>query len=90
MLSMSKNEQELKLVNGGLTSQYNAPIAKLLLTKHGYTDNPQANQADTGIQVTVNRGSVTLKSGGQTLQVSTEQDTGPAERVIEHGSSEDK
>lgn len=30
--------QERLLLNGGLTNQFNATIAKMLLTKHGYGD----------------------------------------------------
>ena len=61
--------QERKLLNGGLNSTMNSTITKLVLSKHGYHDNPQANQAATGIQVTVNRGVVKLETGGQTLTV---------------------
>lgn len=50
--------QEEKLLNGGLSSNYNASIAKLMLTKHGYTDRQeikaevQATAADlTGDQL---------------------------------------
>ena len=64
--------QERKLLNGGLDSVFNSGITKLLLSKHGYTDNPQANQASTGITVNVNRGGVVLEHGGQTLAISTD------------------
>ena len=32
------SEQEKVLVNKGLTGDYNSTIAKLILTKHGYSD----------------------------------------------------
>ena len=67
--------QERKLLNGGLTSQLNPTITKLVLSKHGYHDNPQGNQGNSGITVQVNRGGVVLKSGGQTLEVSTDAET---------------
>jgi len=37
-------EQEIKLLSGGLTSDFNASIAKLMLTKHGYTDKQEIHQ----------------------------------------------
>jgi len=36
--------QEIKLMNGGLSSDYNATITKLMLTKHGYTDKQEIHQ----------------------------------------------
>ena len=67
--------QEQLLLDNGLDSTWNSNITKLVLSKHGYHDNPQGNQANTGITVQVNRGGVVLKSGGQTLEVSTEAET---------------
>ena len=72
--------QETKLLDNGLDGTFNSAITKLCLSKHGYTDNPQANQA-SGIQVTVNRGSVVLKAGGQELAIEST-DSG---RTLEHG-----
>ena len=31
-------EQERDLINGGLSGKFNAPITKMMLTKHGYSD----------------------------------------------------
>ena len=76
-----KSQQERALINGGLKSEYNPTIAKLMLSKHGYTENNANNQGNSGITVQVNRGGVVLKSGGQTLEVSTDQTTG---RTIDH------
>ena len=73
--------QERKLINAGLTGKYNSVITKLLLGKHGYTENSDKNQGNSGITVQVNRGSVKLKSGGQELEIDTTEDTG---RTIEH------
>jgi len=71
MLSKLKAIQEEKLVNNGLDGTFNSAITKLVLSKHGYTDNPHNNQGDKGITVNVNRTGVVLKSGGQTLQIDT-------------------
>lgn len=40
--------QEFKLVNGGLKGDYNPTIAKLLLTKHGYSDKAELAHEHTG------------------------------------------
>jgi len=76
--------QERKLLTGGLNSTMNPTITKLILSRHGYHDNPQANQASTGIQVTVNRGIVKLETGGQTLTVDA------SEQVVEGETLEHK
>ena len=38
ILSELAQKQERCLVRGGLMSDFNAPIAKMMLTKHGYSD----------------------------------------------------
>lgn len=80
ILNAIKVTQEAELIENGLSGDYNPGITKVLLTKHGYHDNPQANQGNTGITVQVNRGSVVLKSGGQELEISD--DSGG--RTLEH------
>ncbi len=35
--------QERTLINGGLGGDFNAPIAKVILTKHGYSDRVEAD-----------------------------------------------
>jgi len=72
LCSQIKMVQEQALIDKGLDSTWNGSITKLLLQKHGYHDNPQANQASSGITVNVNRGGVVLESGGQTLAISTD------------------
>jgi len=67
-----KTAQEQQRIDNGLDGTFNASITKLCLSKHGYTDNPQANQASSGITVNVNRGGVVLEHGGQTLAISTD------------------
>lgn len=85
MLSKLKAIQEEKLVNNGLDGTFNSAITKLVLSKHGYTDNPHSNQGDKGITVNVNRTGVVLKSGGQTLQIDTPEPASEAvHATIEH------
>lgn len=83
ILSELKCIQEAELLENGLSNEFNPTITKLLLTKHGYHDNPQANQAATGIQVTVNRGVVKLETGGQTLTVDASEQAVEGE-TLEH------
>lgn len=33
--------QEIKLIKGGLSGEFNSPIAKMMLAKHGYSDKVQ-------------------------------------------------
>lgn len=35
--------QERQLVKGGLLGEYNAPISKMMLTKHGYSDKVETD-----------------------------------------------
>ena len=76
-----ESKQERVLLTNGLNSTFNTTIAKLVLSKHGYTENNANNQGNTGITVQVNRTGVVLKSGGQTLEVQA--DSAPG-RTIEH------
>lgn len=76
ILQQLKVIQEAVLLENGLSSEFNPTITKLLLTKHGYHDNPQGNQGNSGITVNVNRGGVVLKSGGQTVEIETEDTSG--------------
>ena len=39
-------EQERKLVNGGLLGEFNPNIAKMMLTKHGYLDKSEISTPD--------------------------------------------
>lgn len=43
-------EQAQRLINGGLSGTYNASIAKLILTKHGYRDAQEVTGRDGGAQ----------------------------------------
>jgi hypothetical protein len=38
ILAKIAEQQERKLLNGGLAGDFNAPITKMMLTKHGYSD----------------------------------------------------
>lgn len=48
ILNAIKEWQEIKLVNGGLTSQFNSVIAKMMLTKHGYSDKQEIDHTSGG------------------------------------------
>ena len=52
-LNLLHDMQHESLVNGGLSSKFNSPITKLMLSKHGYTEADN-NQGVT-INVNVNR-----------------------------------
>ncbi len=61
-------QQERDLLNGSLTNKLNPSISKLMLLKHGYTDNPQQDQ---GVSVTVDRtcGRTVIKKGKDTVTI---------------------
>ena len=67
MLKRLNTLQRTVLLNNGLNGKFNSQITKLVLGKHGYHD--RAQQADTQVQVIINRGNVTLKSGDDTLAI---------------------
>ena len=73
--------QEAKLLDNGLDGTFNSAITKLVLSKHGYTENNSNNQGNGGITVQVNRSGVVLKSGNQTLEVQADDTSG---HTIEH------
>jgi hypothetical protein len=39
--------QERQLIKGGLLGDYNAPITKMMLTKHGYSDKIEADHTSS-------------------------------------------
>ena len=39
--------QERQLVRGGLSSAFNAPITKMMLTKHGYSDKVEQDHTSS-------------------------------------------
>ena len=67
ILDNINKKQEQILLKNGLTNQFNSNITKLVLGKHGYND--RAQQADTQVQVIINRDGVVLKSGDETLAI---------------------
>jgi len=77
--------QEQLLLDNGLDSTWNSNITKLVLSKHGYTENNSNNQGNSGITVQVNRSGVVLKSGNQTLEVHADDTPG---RTIEHDQTD--
>jgi len=45
-------EQEVKLINGGLSSKYNYAITKLMLARHGYHDKVDSDITSGGEAIT--------------------------------------
>jgi len=56
--------QETKLVNGGLTSGLNSNVVKLMLSKHGYTDND--NKQGVSVNIIINDKAIEVK--GETYE----------------------
>ncbi len=48
--------QHFKLMDGGLTGEFNSNIAKLLLHKHGHNDKKETELTVDGINLTMNYG----------------------------------
>lgn len=46
-------EQEDRLINNGLSGDYNPTIAKVLLTKHGYTDKQETDITSGGKAINI-------------------------------------
>jgi hypothetical protein len=67
ILDRIHQKQECVLLDKGLDGTFNATIVKLALGKHGYHD--RAQEGSTQVQVIVNRGSVAIKSGDETLAI---------------------
>jgi hypothetical protein len=47
IIEMLLQKQAQALINNGLSGNYNSTIAKVLLTKHGYTDKQEIEQTST-------------------------------------------
>lgn len=58
--------QAERLINSGLSGDYNPMIAKVLLTKHGYNDKTDINLRDTSEEPTDDelRDAITASTGG--------------------------
>jgi hypothetical protein len=67
ILDNVNKKQEQVLLKNGLTNQFNSNITKFVLGKHGYQD--RAQQADTQVQVIINRDRVVLSSGDEKLAI---------------------
>ena len=70
MLNYMKDLQAEKTLDNGLDGTFNPTICKLVLSKHGYHDN--ADKSGTSVNVTINRGSVQVETGGQVIDVETD------------------
>jgi len=61
VLGAIRSEQADRLINNGISGDYNPTIAKLLLTKHGYSDRTELTGKDggpvqiEGIEITVRK-----------------------------------
>jgi hypothetical protein len=53
ILESIKAEQANKLINNGLSGDYNPTIAKLLLTKHGYSDKIEQDLTSGGEKLNI-------------------------------------
>ena len=51
ILEFISNLQERKLIEGGLTNEFNSAISKMMLTKHGYTDKIETDVTTKGKQI---------------------------------------
>ena len=47
ILEKIAQEQERTLVRGGISGQFNAPITKMMLTKHGYSDRVEQDHTSS-------------------------------------------
>lgn len=59
--------QEFALTENGLDGTYNSNITKLILSKHGYSDNQ--DKVGTQVNVTIKRGETEVEVGGQTMTI---------------------
>ncbi|STZ77355.1 terminase small subunit [Bergeriella denitrificans] len=53
ILKAINTAQEMLLIDNTLTGEFNAPFAKLLMTKHGYTDKVDNTSSDGSLSPTV-------------------------------------
>ena len=51
ILERVEQKQEQMLINGGLMSDFNATITKLMMTKHGYSDKQDVDHTSKGKEV---------------------------------------
>ena len=48
ILNEIRDRQHVDLVSGGLNGDFNSPIAKMMMTKHGYSDKSEVDQTVKG------------------------------------------
>lgn len=53
-LQLLHTNQETKLLNGGLSGNYNAQITKLMLANHGYSDQPKTQETQKPVVNIIN------------------------------------
>jgi len=67
LTSKIMSAQEQMLLNNGLDNTWNSGIARLVLSKHGYTD--KVDNSGPTIQVVINRDDVTLRAGEDVIEI---------------------
>jgi len=65
ILGLIAQTQERMLINGGLSGQFNSPITKVMLGRHGYTEAVKADHTSSD-------GSMTPKAALDVSKLSTE------------------
>lgn len=65
-------EQEDKLINNGLSGDYNPTIAKVLLTKHGYVDKQESDITSAGKPLPILNGIFTDNSNKEDSEAQKE------------------
>ncbi len=68
-ISMMMAQQEQTLLDNGLTGVFNAHITKLVLSKHGYTENANNNN---NITINVSRDGVVISDNNDTITIDNE------------------
>lgn len=48
ILNAIRDKQHVDLVSGGLNGEFSSPIAKMMMTKHGYSDKQEVDQTVKG------------------------------------------
>jgi hypothetical protein len=51
ILSRVSELQELRLINCGLSNQFNPAVTKMMLTKHGYSDKQEVDHTSGGKEI---------------------------------------
>jgi hypothetical protein len=63
ILSELMQRQERELVNGGLGGNFNAPITKMMMTKHGYSDRVEQDHRSSDGSMTPQK--IIIRAAGE-------------------------